>query len=117
MTEVESYLSSLADEDAALLRRYYSRAAELVPEAVSGRKYAMACLTYRDRGLVALVRRKDGFSVYPFGTEPIQRARDLLGDLRTSSGAVQFTASQPVPDDAFDRMVLASREGIDARLG
>ena len=114
--ELDVYLAGLAEADAGLIRRFYDRALELVPDAVPGRKYAMPCLTYRDRGLVAIVVRSHGFSLYPFGSEPIERAADLLGGLPTSSGAVRFTADQPVPIDAFDQMVLASRDGIDERL-
>ena len=116
MTEVESYVEALTPAEAAVIRGYYARALELVPEAVPGRKYAMPCLTYRDRGLVALVVRSHGFSLYPFGAAPIERAQALLGGLSTSSGAVRFTADRLVPMDAFDQMVLDSRVGIDERL-
>lgn len=116
MTEVESYLETLAPADAAVIRRYYTRALALVPEAVPARKYGMACLAYRDRGLVAVVVRSHGFSCYPFGSAPIERAEGLLGGLPTSSGAVRFTADRLIPTGAFDQMVLDSREGIDARV-
>lgn len=116
MTEVESYLETVTPDQAAVIARYYARATELVPEAVPARKYGMAALAYRDRGLVAVVVRAHGFSLYPFGSAPIERARALLGGLPTSSGAVRFTADHLVPPAAFDQMVLASREGIDARL-
>ena len=116
MTEVESYLQTLMPRDAGIIRRYYARALELVPEAVPARKYGMAALAYRDRGLVAVVVRTHGFSLYPFGSEPIQRAAALLGDLPTSSGAVRFTADRLIPAAAFDQMVLDSRDGIDVSL-
>lgn len=117
MTEVESYLETLTPDQAEVIRTYYARAVELVPEAVSGKKYAMPCLTYRDRGLVAVVVRSHGFSLYPFGSAPIERARGLLDGLSTSSGAVRFDADRLIPSAAFDQMVLDSRDGIDARLG
>lgn len=114
MKEIESYLASLEPAHAEVIRRYYARALELVPEAVPGIKYGMSSITYRDRGLVAVVARSHGYSLYPFGAEPITLARDLLGGLPTSSGAVRFTADRPVPDAAFDQMVLWSRDHIDA---
>lgn len=116
MTEVESYLQTLTLADADVIRRYYARALELVPEAVPARKYGMAALAYRDRGLVAVVVRAHGFSLYPFGSAPIEGAADLLGDLPASSGAVRFTADRLIPAPAFDQMVLDSRDGIDVRL-
>lgn len=114
--ELDVYLAGLGEADAGLIRRLYDRALELVPEAVPGRKYAMACLTYRDRGLVAIVVRSHGFSFYPFGSGPIDRATGLLEGLPTSSGAVRFTADRVIPMAAFDQMVLDSRDGIDERL-
>ncbi|BBH16336.1 hypothetical protein Back2_06230 [Nocardioides baekrokdamisoli] len=116
MTEVEAYLETLAQADADIIRGYYTRALELVPEAIPARKYGMAALAYRDRGLVAIVVRAHGFSLCPFGSAPIERAAWLLGGLPTSSGAVRFTADRLIPPAAFDQMVLDSREGIDARL-
>lgn len=116
MTEVESYLETLTLDQAAVIARYYARATELVPEATSGRKYAMPCLTYRDSGLVAIVVRSHGFSLYPFGSAPIEHAQGLLDGLPTSSGTVRFTAERPVPMAAFDQMVLETRAAIDAKV-
>ncbi len=116
MTEVESYLEALAPEDAEVIRAYYARAVALVPEAVPGRKYAMACLTYRGRGLVSVIRTKKGFSVFPFGSEPVDLVRDQLEGLPSSKGGVQFTADHQLPAAAYDAMVLWSRDHIDAVL-
>ena len=116
MSEVESYLDTLTTADADVIRRYYARALELVPEARSGRKYAMACLTYRDRGLISVVRTTKGFSMFPFGSEPVALVRDLLDGLSTSTGGIQFTADHLVPDVAFDAMVTWSRDNIDAKV-
>lgn len=116
MTEIASYLESLAPEDADVIRGYYDRAVELVPEAVSGSKYAMACLTYRGRGLVAIVRTEKGFSMFPFGSEPVALARPLLEGLPTTRGGVQFTAARQIPDAAYAQMVRWSRDHIDSVL-
>ena len=116
MSEIEDYLGALLPAEADVIRGYYARALELVPEALPGRKYAMPCLTYRGRGLVAMVTRSHGFSLYPFGSVPIERASALLEGLPTSSGAVRFTADRLIPAVAFDQMVLDSRDGIDERL-
>ena len=117
MTEIESYLESLAPEDAEVIRSYYARALELAPAATSGSKYAMACLTYRGRGLIAIIRTEAGFSMFPFGSEPVALARPLLEGLPTTRGGVQFTAERPVPDAAFGLMVEWSRDPIDRVLG
>lgn len=116
MTEVETYLAGLDPADAKVIRGYYTRALDLVPEAKSGSKYAMACLTYRGRGLVAIIRTQAGFSMFPFGSEPVALARPLLEGLPTTRGGVQFTADRPIPDAAYERMVLWSRDHIDAAL-
>lgn len=117
MTEVETYLAQLDTDDAAVIRGYYARALELVPEAESGSKYAMACLTYRGRGLVAIIRTEKGFSMFPFGSEPVALARPLLEGLPTTRGGVQFTADRRIPDAAYVRMVEWSRDHIDSVVG
>ncbi|MDO7866935.1 iron chaperone [Nocardioides jiangxiensis] len=117
MTEVDSYLAGLAPADAEVIRGYYARALELVPEAAPGRKYAMACLTYRGRGLVSVVRTRKGFSLFPFGSEPVDLVRDRLDGLPSTKGGVQFTATHRVPLAAYDEMVLWSRDRIDRALG
>jgi hypothetical protein len=117
MTEVETYLAGLEDGDAEVIRGYYARALTLVPEAVPGRKYGMACLTYRDRGLVAIIRTEAGFSLFPFGSEPVALARPLLDGLPTTRGGVQFTADRGVPDAAYEGMVRWTRDHIDAVVG
>lgn len=117
MDEVQSYLAELAPGDADVIRGLYERALHLAPGAAPGRKYAMACLTYRGRGLVAVVRTKKGFSVFPFGSEPVELVRELLDGLPSTKGGVQFTRDHPVPPAAYDAMVLWSRDHIDDVLG
>lgn len=117
MTEVDAYLEELSPAEAEVIRGYYARALTLVPEAVPGRKYGMACLTYRDRGLVAIIRTEAGFSLFPFGSEPVALARPLLDGLPTTRGGVQFTADRGVPDAAYDGMVRWTRDHIDRTLG
>ncbi|RJS47394.1 DUF1801 domain-containing protein [Nocardioides cavernaquae] len=116
MTEVDAYLEGLPPVTAAVIRGYYDRARELVPEAEDGSKYAMACLTYRGRGLISVIRTEAGFSMFPFGSEPVALARPLLGGLPTTRGGVQFTADRLVPDAAYVLMVEWSRNHIDAAL-
>ena len=116
MTEVDAYLERLDPADADVNRGYYDRARVLVPEAEDGSKYAMACLTYRGRGLIAVIRTESGFSMFPFGSEPVALARPLLDGLPTTRGGVQFTADRLVPDAAYVSMVQWSRDHIDAVL-
>lgn len=116
MTEVDAYFERLSPADAAVIRGYYDRARELVPEAQDGSKYAMACLTYRGRGLISVIRTEAGFSMFPFGSEPVALARPLLDGLPTTRGGVQFTADRPVPDAAYVLMVEWSRNHIDTAV-
>jgi uncharacterized protein YdhG (YjbR/CyaY superfamily) len=116
MSEVDAYFDRLDPADVEVIRGYYDRARELVPEAEDGVKYAMACLTYRGRGLIAVIRTEAGFSMFPFGSEPVALARPLLGGLPTTKGGVQFTADRPVPDAAYVALVQWSRDHIDSVL-
>jgi hypothetical protein len=116
VTEVDAYLDGLPPATAAVIKGYYERARQLVPSAEDGSKYAMACLTYRERGLISVIRTEAGFSMFPFGSEPVALARPLLDGLPTTRGGVQFTAERLVPDAAYVLMVAWSRDHIDAAL-
>ncbi len=102
----------LADRDA--LARVYAIALEVVPEAEQGTRYAMAALVYRDKGLVAAVRRKRFLSLYPYSGGVIASALEALSEFETTSGSTHFAADHELPDDLMRRIVQTRRTEIDA---
>lgn len=112
MSVIDDYLATLPSGQREVVERYLSRVPALVPEAVPGTKYAMACWVYRDRGLVAVLARKGFFAVVPFSGS---LHRELDGEFATSEkgGSIRFTADDPFPTGAFDRLVMLRKAQID----
>ncbi len=114
---VDEYLSGvdLADRDA--LARVYAIAVEVVPEAEQGIRYAMAALVYRDKGLVATVRRTKFLSLYPFSGAVIGSVLEELSEFETTSGSIHYAADHELPDDLMRRIIQRRRTEIDATAG
>ena len=116
MSEIDDYIGTLDDQAREIVAAYYASARRVVPEASDGKSYGMAALRYRNRPLVSVVATKRGFSLFPFSTDVVERARPLLSDMESTKGGFQFTAQSAVPMDVFDRIVLDRRDEIDAAL-
>jgi uncharacterized protein YdhG (YjbR/CyaY superfamily) len=116
MAEVAEYVSRLDEPAQSVIRRLFTRATAVVPDAEEGMSYGMAALRYRGRPLVSVVATTRGYSVFPFSPDVVAHAvSDLIG-FESTKGGIRFTDSQPIPDDVFDRLVLDRRDEIDAAL-
>ncbi|MEI7059213.1 DUF1801 domain-containing protein [Nocardioides sp. CCNWLW239] len=101
---VMDYLSGIEPAKRALIEHYYELVRELFPEAVPGKKYAMACYTLRGKGLVSVVATKAGLSVIPFsGSLNAQVAGEF--EVSEGGGSLYCTVEHPLPDDAFSELV------------
>ena len=116
VAEVADYISGLDEPARSLLERYRARAVELVPTASEGTSYGMAALRYRGRPLVSVLRTKQGYSVYPFSPEAVSSVLSVFGDLDATKGGIRFTEGRPLPDAAFDALVIGRRDEIDTAL-
>ena len=114
MHPVTDLIAGLDEPARSLLESLRARAVELVPDAVEGVSYGMPALLHRGAGLVAVAVTKAGYSLYPFSGQVISALADELGNLPRSKGAVSFTDARPLPPAAFDALVLARRDEIDA---
>lgn len=114
MGEVGTYLSTVEGADRDALQRVYAIAREVVPEAEEGTSYAMAALVYRDRGLIATVKAKKFLSLYPYSGAVIASVLEALGDFKTTSGSIHYSADHQLPDAIVRRIVEARRAEIDA---
>jgi uncharacterized protein YdhG (YjbR/CyaY superfamily) len=110
---IEDYLAEVDPAKRALIASYYARVAELVPEAVVGRSYAMAAYLYRGKGLVSVMATKTGLSVIPFSGAVAQQIPGL--DTSEKAGSIRLTVAEPLPVEVFDEVVRLRRVEIDAK--
>lgn len=115
MGTVSEYLSTLEGADHAALERVYAIASELVPDAQEGTSYGMPALIYRGKGLIAAMRTKKFFSIYPFSGAVVTVNHDVLGDFETTSGSIHFSLDHQLPEDAVRRIVKARLAEIDTK--
>ncbi len=116
MHPVSDLIAGLDEPARPLLDGFRARALELVPEAAEGVSYGMPALLHRGKGLVAVAVTRTGYSLYPFSGQVIAALDDKLGDLPRSKGAVSFSDARALPPAAFDALVGARRDEIDAAL-
>ncbi len=113
--EVDAFLASLDDAQAAVLAPYFARARELVPEVVDGVSYGMPALKLRDKGLVSLMPTKAGFSAYPYSSAVVGAVMARHPGVEHTKGSVHFTAAAPLPMDAFEDLIRTRVAELDAR--
>lgn len=116
MQPVTDLIAGVDEPARSVLEGWRSRALELVPDALEGVSYGMPALLHRGKGLVAVAVTASGYSLYPFSGQVIAALGDALGDLPRSKGAVSFTDARPLPRSAFEAIVRARRDEIDAAL-
>lgn len=116
MGEVDEYLGGLEEPARGILSGIAAHARELVPAAEDGMSYGMAALLYRGRPLMSLVERKRHLALYPFSGRVVSAVAADLGGFSLSSGAIRFSAEQPLPAEVVRRIVELRRAEIDAAL-
>ena len=102
---VAEQLASLPEAQSQVLAPYWARAMELVPEAVPAFYYGMPALKFRDMGLVSLMPTKKGFSVYPYGNDPVTAILAKYPGHEHTKGSIHFTAAAPLPLDLYDDLI------------
>ncbi|WES64464.1 DUF1801 domain-containing protein [Microbacter sp. GSS18] len=108
MGTIDDYLASLDDADRAVVAHVYDVARAHVPDTEQGRSYGMPALLHRGKALIAVMRTKKHFAVYPFsGMVPAVAAQALEG-FDVDKGTIRFQSEAPLPDDAI-RAVLDAR--------
>lgn len=116
MTEVTSYVASLAGPERELVGRLLDRARTVVPDVEEGTSYGMAAYRYRGRPLVTVAVGPRGCTAYPFSSDVTAAVLATLDGFDATKGGIRFTVDRPLPDEAFDALVEGRRAEIDAAL-
>ncbi len=108
--------AELTDDQRAVIERYYSRAAEIVPEMTTGMSYGMHACLYRGKGVLSVIATRAGFSMFPYSGSQIEELAPRLEGFSLSKGGIRFTADHLVPDDVFVDLLALRMAEIDATL-
>lgn len=113
--EVEAILAALPETQRAALQHLRETVLALVPDAEETISYSMPAVRYRGRVLVSYTGFKTHCSLFPMGSEVIDRHAALLAPFRTAKGTLQFTPERPIPDDVVELIVRERMAQVDAR--
>ncbi|MGC3954142.1 MAG: DUF1801 domain-containing protein [Propionicimonas sp.] len=113
MSELSDYLADLPEPQRSVITGIYRRVRELVPEAEDGVGYGMPALRYRGKPLLSVMNAKGHIGLYPFSPAALDTVRDELAGYALAKGTVRFSAAQPLPMAALDRLIAARVAEID----
>lgn len=111
MNEIDKYLENLAPTQRAALERVRNKIKELVPDAVETISYAMPTFKFMGKNMIHFAAFKNHMSIFPTD-EPIDQLKEKLKDFRTAKGTIQFTESNPVPDNLLEEIIITCRDRI-----
>jgi uncharacterized protein YdhG (YjbR/CyaY superfamily) len=112
---VDAHLAGLPDEQRSLLQELRETIAAIAPEAVDTRSYAMPAFRYHGRALVSYDGFKAHCSLFPMGSEIIERHKDEFAAFSTTKGTLHFTKDNPIPRRLVELIVRERMAAIDAR--
>jgi uncharacterized protein YdhG (YjbR/CyaY superfamily) len=104
-SSVEAYMTSLTDDQRAVLEALRATIRAAAPEATEQIAYDMPAFMANGRLLVSYAAFKGHFSLFPAS----QAVRDALGEEVTpfiaGKGTLRFMAADPLPADLVTRIV------------
>ena len=112
MNEVDKYLSGIDSKQKTELERIRKIICKTIPEVEEVISYGMPVYKYNKKYLIGIAAFKDHMSVFP-GSEPIEKLRSKLDKFKLSKGTVQFTLTNPLPDDILIEMIDIRKRAID----
>lgn len=114
MSVIDDYLVGASEAQRELLEHVREVILDEAPQATEVISYGMpgfrVAVPGKKNGAVIAgfaTRTGDGASYYPHSGTVIARFAVKLAGFRTSSGAVQFSVAQPLPDDVIRALVRA----------
>jgi uncharacterized protein YdhG (YjbR/CyaY superfamily) len=103
---VNEYLASLPRESRTVLNRLRKTIREVVPQATEVISYQIP--TFKHKGmLVAYAAFSHHFSLFPTGSNVVEKFKKELSPFERSRGTIRFTAEKPLPDSLVKKIVKA----------
>jgi uncharacterized protein YdhG (YjbR/CyaY superfamily) len=115
MAQIDDYLAGLDPEDARTIGDAYQVARRLVPDAEQGVSYGMPALIWQGKPLLAVMRAKGHYGIYPYSALVVAAVLETLGPiegLETAKGTFRLPLGAPIPEVVVSRLVLARRDEI-----
>jgi uncharacterized protein YdhG (YjbR/CyaY superfamily) len=112
---IDAKLAALPEDQRSVLQELRETIAAAAPEAEETRSYAMPAFRYHGRALVSYDAFKAHCSLFPMGSEIIERHEDEFAAFWTTKGTLHFTKGNPIPKRLIELIVRERMAAIDAR--
>ncbi len=113
MGTVTEYLDTVDPANRGAMQRVVDRSRELLPDLEEGVSYGMPALMYRGKPLLSVMETRRHLAIYPYSGYVVSRVAERLEGFSLSTGAIRFSAAQPVPADVLDDLVRLRRDEIE----
>lgn len=112
---IDSKLAGLPEKQRMALQTLRETIAAAAPEAVDTISYAMPAFRYHGRALVSYDAFKAHCSLFPMGSEIIERHAAEFAPFSASKGTLHFSPEHPIPTELVQLIVRERMAAIDAR--
>lgn len=114
---IDAKLAGLPAGQRELLQELRETIAKTAPGAEDTISYAMPAFRYHGRALVSYDAFKSHCSLFPMGSEIIERHRAEFAPFAVAKGTLHFTPDNPIPKPLIELIVRERMAMIDARAG
>jgi uncharacterized protein YdhG (YjbR/CyaY superfamily) len=114
---IDARLAALPEPQRAALQALRETIATTAPGAEETISYSMPAFRYHGRALVSYDGFKRHCSLFPMGSEIIERHKDEFAAFATSKGTLHFTSENPIPKPLVELIVRERMSSIDTRAG
>jgi uncharacterized protein YdhG (YjbR/CyaY superfamily) len=104
--EIDQYLDALEEPERTTLARLRRTILDIVPEAGQGISYGVPAFTVRGKTIAGFAAFKNHLSYLPHSGSVFPELKDeLRGYYSFSSGALRFSAGEPLPVPLVERLI------------
>lgn len=112
MSVIDTYLENVTPTQKKVLEHIRQLVKKQVPDAEEAISYGMPTFKYKKKNLIHFAGFKDHMSLFPTGDETL-KVIDGIDRFQTSKGTLQFTESDPIPDEMIRQIVTFRIHSID----
>ncbi len=113
MITPDEYIHDLPDEQRSEFERVQTEVLKQAPDAVLVMSYGIPSFKYKGKILLHFGAFKDHVSIFPASDDMITEIGAELEAFRTSKGTLQFTGTNPLPDELLGKVITFRLKGIE----
>jgi uncharacterized protein YdhG (YjbR/CyaY superfamily) len=103
--EIDQYIDALEEPKRTTLARLRQTILNIVPEAEEGISYGVPAFKVRGKTIAGFAAFKNHLSYLPHSGSVFPELKDELKDYSVSSGALRFSAGEPLPVPLAGRLI------------